>query len=194
MEYIKYIPKKNLDRLNYSFLFVFIGMCTYGLILPDEWEYCLGIFAQPMIWATKTVPSIEKFAEYSSFPEYFRGFVGLAAYVSPIHAIYILRWSQLDISGDRKIRLIVIEKNHSVLFLVFSWFFVMTCIYCLYVMPLPVPDLITGSSFGARVSAGMLNYRSLLIFCVPLVTVGTSMFIAGSIIGIIRAFIKYKNK
>lgn len=194
MECIKFIPKKNLARLNYSFLFVFIGMCTYGLILPDEWESCFGLFAQPIVFAVKTVPSIEKFAEYSLFPEFFKGFVGLAVYVSPVHAMYILRWSQLDIRENGKTRLIVLERNHSVFFLVFSWFFLVICIYCLYVMPFPVPELISGHSFGARVGSGMLRYRSLFIFCGPLVTIGMSMFIAGSIIGVIRVFLKIRNR
>jgi hypothetical protein len=67
-----------------------VSMFVYGLLLPTDWRHQFGLFAQPIIWAADTLPSISKLAVVTSIPELIKGFYGLGAYVVPLFGLLMV--------------------------------------------------------------------------------------------------------
>ncbi len=188
IKYINYLPRKNLTRINYSFLAVMGGMFVYGLLLPTDWEQRFGIFAQPIIWATHFVPSIGKFAAASTIPELINGFLGLAAYISLLHGVYVFRWAFFDCSQGNGVRLILKSPNYSLIILIFLWVFAVFVLSVFYVMPFSVNSLCGGITWGSRTCASMLESPFSLILYGSMATAGLSAFSVGSVGCIVRTF------
>jgi uncharacterized membrane protein len=78
-----------------------IVMMIYGFFLPTDWQERFGLFAQPLIWITATLPGFAKLARFSTIPEVLRGFYGLALYIMPLFGvgmyIYLTRYLNLSI-------------------------------------------------------------------------------------------------
>ena len=188
IQYIRYLPRENLAKINYSLLGIMVGMFVYGLLLPNDWEQRFGFFAQPIIWAAQTVPSIGKFAAASTIPELINGFVGFAAYIPPLYAVYLIRWGFFDCSEENGVRLILKSPDHPLIIWIFLWMFSVFVLCYFYVMPFTVNSVCGGTTWGSRTCARMLTSPFSLVFNGSIATAVVGVFFAGSVGCIIRAF------
>lgn len=155
-----------------------VGMFIYGLVLPTDWQQLFGPFAQPIVWAANTVPSIEKMASASPIPELIRGFYGIGVYVLPLFALLL---SLICGEFDARIRYAFsrpgwsFQKTFSFIYLVGCPAFLL-CLWLYYINPM-LDGVLEGNTWGSRVFINMLKYRFNLAFFGSIVTVGFSMFV-----------------
>lgn len=188
IRHIRYLPRENLTKINRSLFGVMVGMFVYGLLLPDDWEQRFGIFAQPILWAAHTVPSIGKFAAASAIPELINGFVGFAVFIPPLYAIFLVKWAFFDCSQDNGIRLILKPPDYPLIIWIFFWMFSAFVLCWFYYMPFTVDSVCGGITWGNRVCARMLNKPFSLILYGSMLTPTLGGFVAMLFGCIIRAF------
>lgn len=157
------------------------SMFVYGLLLPNDWRQQFGLFAQPIIWAADTLPSIAKLATFSSMPELIRGFYGLGAYVVPLFGFLMVVFCGALGARVRH----AFSRPDWPFWKTFGFLYILLCptlLFCLwmfYIHPFP-PDNITESyTWGSRIFFRTLHSRFSLAFYGSIVTIGFGTFFYG---------------
>ncbi len=170
------IGKAN-KRLNQYMLTSMACMFVYGILIPADWKTFFGIFGEPISWASKVVPAIDKLARVSPIPELVLGFVGLSSLAVPILGLL----TALKDPMRERIRFAFSRPEWPFL-KAFGFIYLLGCpclvalLWAVYVLPINI-DVTGGHTWGGQVLASLIAGRFALAFYGAILTGGLGLLV-----------------